>query len=87
MVKASEYIQNILNVSKIFFFSYLFSTFIISGPSTSSVSVGLMIAGNFNPGGKEVTDGTQCLTDTFTITNQVTVPMICGINTGYHGKF
>jgi len=64
-----------------------FSTFIISGPSTSSVSVGLMTAGNFNPGGKEVTDGTQCLTDTFTITNQVTVPMICGINTGYHVYF
>ena len=46
-----------------------------------------MLAGNFNPGGKEVTDGTQCLTDTFTITNQVTVPTICGTNSGYHGKF
>ena len=80
----SKYIECVKNI---LFFSYLFSTFIISGPSTSSVSVGLMIAGNFNPGGKEVTDGTQCLTDTFTITNQVTVPMICGINTGYHGKF
>lgn len=64
-----------------------FSSFIISGPSTSSVSVGLMLAGNFNPAGKAVTDATQCLTDTFTITNQVTVPTICGINTGYHVYF
>ena len=70
-----------------YYFSYLFSSFIISGPSTSSVSVGLMLAGNFNPAGKAVTDATQCLTDTFTITNQVTVPTICGINTGYHGNF
>ena len=79
----SKYIECVQNI----IFSYLFSTFIISGPSTSSVSVGKMLAGNFNPGGSEVTDGTQCLTDTFTITNQVTVPLICGINTGYHGNF
>ena len=76
-----------MKAAKIFFLPFLFSTFVISGPSTSSVSVGLMLAGNFNPGGKEVSDGTQCLTDTFTITNQVTVPMICGTNSGYHGKF
>ena len=45
-----------------------------------------MLAGNFNPGGVEVADTTQCQTDTFTITNQNTVPMICGINSGYHGE-
>ena len=35
-------------------------------------------------------EATQCLTDTFTITNQENLPVICGINSGYHvyfGKF
>ena len=63
-----------------------FSTFVITGPSTSSVSVGKMLAGEFNPDGEAVADATQCLTDTFSITNQVSVPVICGTNTGYHGK-
>ena len=66
--------------------SFDFSTFVITGPSTSSVSVGLALAGEFNPGGIAVADATQCLTDTFSITNQVSVPVICGTNTGYHGK-
>ena len=63
-----------------------FSTFVITGPSTSSVSVGLMLAGEFNPGGVAMADTTQCQTDTFSITNQVTVPTICGTNSGYHGE-
>ena len=63
-----------------------FSTFVITGPSTSSVSVGKMLAGEFNPDGEAVADATQCLTDTFSITNQVSVPVICGTNTGYHGE-
>ena len=66
--------------------SFDFSTFVITGPSTSSVSVGKMLAGEFNPDGEAVADATQCLTDTFSITNQVSVPVICGTNTGYHGK-
>ena len=45
-----------------------------------------MLAGEFNPDGEAVADATQCLTDTFSITNQVSVPVICGTNTGYHGK-
>ena len=36
--------------------------------------------------GKAVSDVTQCRTDTFSITNQQSVPQICGINSGYHGK-
>ena len=63
-----------------------FSSFVITGPSTSSVSLGLMLAGEYNPGGVAVSDRTQCQTDTFTITNQVTVPMICGTNSGFHGN-
>lgn len=61
-----------------------FNNFVITGPTTSSVSVGKMLAGAFNPGGVEVADTTQCLSDTFSITNQHTVPTICGINSGYH---
>ena len=40
--------------------------------------------------GTPVAEATQCLTDTFTITNQENLPVICGINSGYHvyfGKF
>jgi len=64
-----------------------FSNFVISGPSTTTTSVGLMLAGQFNPGGKAVSDVTQCRTDTFSITNQQSVPQICGINSGYHVYF
>ena len=45
-----------------------------------------MLAGEYNPGGVAVADRTQCQTDTFTITNQVTVPVICGTNSGFHGE-
>ena len=76
-----KYLKNYEQIS-----SFDFSTFVITGPSTSSVSVGLALAGEFNPGGIAVADATQCLTDTFSITNQVSVPVICGTNTGYHGK-
>jgi len=59
----------------------------MGGPSTSSVSVGKMLAGDFNPAGVAMADTTQCQTDTFSISNQVTVPTICGTNTGYHVYF
>ena len=45
-----------------------------------------MLAGAFNPGGVEVADTTQCQTDTFSISNQQSVPVICGTNTGFHGE-
>ena len=63
------------------------STFVITGPATTTLSVGKMIAGQTNlAAGKEVGDVTQCLTDTFSITNQNTVPVICGTNSGFHGE-
>ena len=37
--------------------------------------------------GTAVAEATQCLTDTFTITNQENLPVICGINSGYHVYF
>ena len=38
---------------------------------------------------KEVGAATQCLTDTFTVTNPsgLTPPSICGLNTNSHSKF
>jgi len=64
-----------------------FSSFVITGPSTTSTSIELMLNGNFGAGGKQVAEATQCLTDTFSITNQDTVPTICGTNTGFHVYF
>lgn len=37
--------------------------------------------------GKKVAETTQCNTDTFTITNQANLPVICGVNSGYHVYF
>ena len=63
-----------------------FSAFVITGPSTTSTSVTLALAGEMGDGVK-VAAATQCLTDTFQVTNQDTVPVICGTNSGYHGKY
>jgi hypothetical protein len=64
-----------------------FSTFVITGPTTTSTSVVKVLAGAHNTGGVGMSETTQCQTDTFTITNQVTVPLICGTNSGYHVYF
>ena len=66
-----------------------FNTFVISGPSTLSTSVGELLNGVLtpNPGaGLAVSSATQCLTDTFTITNQASLPMVCGTLSGQHSK-
>merc|ERR1712194_699149 len=65
-----------------------FSSFVITGPSTATTSVGKMLTGQAHlAAGVEVGDVTQCLTDTFSITNQRTVPVICGTNSGFHVYF
>lgn len=66
-----------------------FNNFIISGPSTNTVSVGKILGGQLTgvTTGTPVAEATQCLTDTFTITNQENLPVICGINSGYHVYF
>ena len=88
-----------------------FNTFIISGPSTRTLTAGLILNGNLvQTAGVEVSDSGRCLTDIFTskfllrtfyyrnepsyiqtsnfsVSNQNTVPLICGINTGSHGKY
>jgi len=66
-------------------------TFIITGPSTATVTSTLMVelagmvrAGN---GGKKVTQRTNCATDTFSIGNAPSMPVVCGTLTGEHVYF
>lgn len=65
-----------------------FQTFVISGPSTDTVSTrGKRVNGTPSASsGVAFADASKCLTDIFTISNQRTVPELCGTNTGYHGK-
>ena len=66
-----------------------FSALVITGPSTASTSIAKNLAGQLIgvAAGVAVASATQCLTDTFSITNQNTVPVICGTNSGFHGKY
>lgn len=64
-----------------------FNTFLLTGPSTRTVSIGKVAAGGLIPdagNGIAVSESGRCLTDTFTIGNQDTVPVICGTNSGEH---
>ena len=64
-----------------------FTTFVITGPNTVTDSYNLMLNGDIVlDGGKKVAQTGMCLTDTFAISNQETVPIICGTNTGEHGE-
>ena len=66
-----------------------FSTFVITGPSTDTNSLQLATAGvALAGGGKILTTMTQCLSDTFSVTNPggQSPPVICGTNTGEHSK-
>ena len=65
-----------------------FNTFVITGPATVTTTIGKHVHGvvNEDAGQKEVMERSQCITDIFTISNQVSVPQICGVNSGYHGK-
>lgn len=62
-------------------------TFVINGPSTADETVGKILAGEPASGaGTEVTRQTQCLEDTFAVSNPggPSPPVICGTNTGEH---
>merc|ERR1711910_243648 len=61
-----------------------FDTFVITGPSTVTVSVGLFLGGEPNTGGVEQMDRGQCKSDTFAISNAPHIPVICGTLTGEH---
>ncbi len=64
-------------------------TFVISGPSTTSISVAHLLGGEVVgvANGVAVAEATQCLTDTFQVRNQVNLPYICGTMTGEHGIY
>ena len=67
-----------------------FSTFVITGPSTTTHQTGEMVGGSADvKAGKAISPATQCLTDTFSVTGSAgsNPPVICGTNTGYHSKF
>jgi len=64
-----------------------FQTFVITGPSTRTVSIGKSVNGEIIPNagiGVAVSESGQCLTDTFSIGGQDSVPLICGTNSGEH---
>ncbi len=63
---------------------------IVLGPTTTSTCVAERINGQVAAlagGGKQSAEAGQCLTDSFTISNQNNVPIICGTNTGQHSNF
>ncbi len=78
-----------------------FDTFVISGPSTSTQTVtyrrpnggGTTVNAGGTAGVQEtaknpMTEFTQCLTDSFSVTNPsgINPPVICGTNSGEHSK-
>ncbi len=65
------------------------NTFVITGPSTITLSAGLEVGGSLSTaGGVPFALATQCQTDTFSMTGVPggTPPVICGTNSGYHSK-
>jgi len=62
---------------------------VISGPSTLTHSIGKGLHGIVQgvTTGAALAEATQCLTDTFSVTNAESLPTICGLNSGYHVYF
>ena len=66
-----------------------FSTFVISGPNTLTVTSLYEVGGSVATGaGALINTATQCQTDTFSLTGPggSVPPVICGTNTGEHSK-
>ena len=71
-----------------------FTTFVITGPSTSTVSTNYVVNGhifpsagsNYAPQHKMNKQG-ECTTDIFVISDQQSVPEVCGTLTGEHGMY
>ncbi|XP_059097249.1 uncharacterized protein LOC131891638 [Tigriopus californicus] len=65
-----------------------FNQFVITGPSTSSISTGTQIYGLVNALGSTlaISRASQCLTDSFSIlgSSSTPIPVICGTNKGQH---
>ena len=66
-----------------------FNNFVITGPSTVTLTSGWEVGGSIaTAAGKVVSTATQCQTDTFSLTGPSgsAPPAICGTNTGEHSK-
>merc|ERR1712218_7550 len=59
-------------------------TFVITGPSTISTSVGLFLGGEGSAAGVALGDKGTCKSDTFSITGASHIPVLCGTLTGEH---
>lgn len=65
-----------------------FTNFAITGPSTVSTSIGLLLAGDINvTAGKKVSNRGNCFTDAFSVSGGTIVPELCGTLTGDHLYF
>ena len=71
-----------------------FTTFVITGPSTSTVSTHYVVNGHIFPtvgtnaaSTRKMSKQGSCLTDIFVISDQQSVPEVCGTLTGEHGMF
>lgn len=64
-----------------------FTSFIITGPSTNTVSEVKVLGGGLATGGKNSAYRGTCFTDTFTVSNSDSVPELCGTLTGEHVYF
>jgi hypothetical protein len=66
-----------------------FNTFVITGPSTLTATIGFETGGTQTYlGGVKYNYATQCQTDTFSMTGVPggIPPVMCGTNSGYHSK-
>ena len=66
-----------------------FETFVISGPSTVTTSIGdnmFGVSSGSTASGTEVSLAGNCLTDTFTVSNTNGVPVLCGDLADDHRK-
>ena len=84
-----------LGTNKISWFNFFrlqmrldFNSFVISGPSTVSLSIAKMLNGVLNaPTGKEVSQKSTCATDSFSVSNSPNIPNLCGTLSGEHGNY
>ena len=70
-----------------------FTTFVITGPSTSTVSTHYVLNGNMIPtvspnfATRYMSKQGSCATDIFVVSHQQNVPELCGTLTGEHGTY
>ena len=65
-----------------------FDAFVITGPSTDTISIGKALNGEVSNGatGTAYNFAGNCRTDIFTVSGDTEVPPLCGTLTGEHSK-